>query len=274
MLPEPAGAVALVFGKAVIDVRVIDPDPGQDVGRVGDVLLVTGAVGLEVLGAHVGPAASRPSAATKLAMYLPAPSGSQASVALIEPSVMSPRSRSGPGRRPDSPQPQKTRYSLGVDLHVAAPVGHVAHVGQRGGRRLRQAAVGERRRQLAALRAGRRRGVQRGRVGFCWIESPPPAACLAIVGKKIGLAEAAPRRRGPRQPPATRQATTHEYVPRLNLPVSGRPSLDNGPALSRPSSIPARPRSQSGFPGVRGGACATPRRGACAGRPPAHAPVA
>jgi hypothetical protein len=47
-------------------------------------------------------------------MYLPAPSGSQASVVLIVPSVTFSEEQVWPGNAPCSPQPQKTRYSLGV----------------------------------------------------------------------------------------------------------------------------------------------------------------
>ncbi len=48
-------------------------------------------------------------------MYLPAPSGSHASVALKEPSLMLSEEQLVPeGQAPFSPQPQYTRYSCGV----------------------------------------------------------------------------------------------------------------------------------------------------------------
>ena len=48
-------------------------------------------------------------------MYLPAPSGSHASVAASEPSVIDSELQvSLDGNAPGSPQPQNTRYSFGV----------------------------------------------------------------------------------------------------------------------------------------------------------------
>ena len=128
-------------------------------------------------------------------MYLPAPSGSHASVAVNEPSVRFSAVHVWPaGNAPFSPQPHNTRYSLGVGLDVTAVVRHVPRARERGrDRELRHPAVGQRRGSMPFS--------GHGGAGGCSGPSGANMCCCQIarwaltsffsVSMRIGLAEAA-----------------------------------------------------------------------------------
>ena len=97
-----------------VRVAVVDPDAGQLLARVGDVLLGP-QESVWKYWVWTPAQAVPPICCTKSATYLPAPSGSHGIVALNEPSVIDSAVHVIPfGHAPVWPQPQYTRYSFGV----------------------------------------------------------------------------------------------------------------------------------------------------------------